>query len=100
MIATTHVGSFLRTDELVPLLLACDRGETFDRVEFDETVQAAIDAVIDKQIESGVTFASDGELGKVGYSTYMTERLSGFGGGVPRKPARHLEEAAGTKGRG
>ena len=33
---------------------------------------------------------SDGELGKVGYSTYVTERLEGFGGHVERKPALDL----------
>jgi 5-methyltetrahydropteroyltriglutamate--homocysteine methyltransferase len=37
-----------------------------------------------------VSVVSDGEIGKVGYSTYMTERLSGFGGDVPRKPALDL----------
>lgn len=89
-IATTHVGSLPRGDELVPLLLARDHGESYDEAEFDTKVQAAISSVVDKQIEAGVTFVSDGELGKVGYSTYMTERLSGFGGDVPRKPALDL----------
>lgn len=45
---------------------------------------------MDQQIAAGVTIVSDGELGKVGYSTYMTERLSGFGGDVLRKPALDL----------
>jgi 5-methyltetrahydropteroyltriglutamate--homocysteine methyltransferase len=90
MIATTHVGSLPRNNELVPLLLARDRGEVYDAAEFDRTVQAAINAAVDEQISAGVTYVSDGELGKVGYSTYMTERLSGFGGDVPRKPALDL----------
>jgi 5-methyltetrahydropteroyltriglutamate--homocysteine methyltransferase len=90
MIATTHVGSLPRNNELVPLLLARDRGEAYDATEFDRTVQAAINAAVDEQISAGVTYVSDGELGKVGYSTYMTERLSGFGGDVPRKPALDL----------
>ncbi len=89
-IATTHVGSLPRGPELVPLLLARDHGEAYDRSEFDRVVQAAVDAAVDRQIDAGVTFVSDGELGKVGYSTYMTERLSGFGGDVPRKPALDL----------
>ncbi len=89
-IATTHVGSLPRGDELVPLLLARDHGEPYDQAEFDTKVQAAISSVVDQQIAAGVTFVSDGELGKVGYSTYMTERLSGFGGDVPRKPALDL----------
>jgi 5-methyltetrahydropteroyltriglutamate--homocysteine methyltransferase len=39
-----------------------------------------------------VDIVSDGELGKVGYSTYMIERLSGFGGHTDRKPAADLAE--------
>ncbi|MEP7349812.1 MAG: cobalamin-independent methionine synthase II family protein [Sphingorhabdus sp.] len=89
-IATTHVGSLPRGEELVPLLLARDHGEPYDIEEFDSAVLAAVSAAVDKQIESGVSIVSDGELGKVGYSTYMTERLSGFGGDVPRKPALDL----------
>ena len=34
MIATTHVGSLPRGPELVPLLLARDRGEAYDAAEF------------------------------------------------------------------
>ncbi len=89
-IRTTHVGSLPRGDELVPLLLARDHGQEYDSQEFDRVVQNAIDEAVDRQIESGVSIVSDGELGKVGYSTYITERLSGFGGDVPRKPALDL----------
>ena len=90
MIATTHVGSLPRGPELVPLLLARDRGEAYDAAEFDRTVQAAVDEAVRRQVASGVTVVSDGELGKVGYSTYVIERLSGFGGHSPRKPALDL----------
>ncbi len=89
-IETTHVGSLPRGDELVPLLLARDHGEAYDVAEFDAVVQRAVDDAVVKQMDAGVSVASDGELGKVGYSTYITERLSGFGGDVPRKPALDL----------
>ena len=89
-IATTHVGSLPRGDALVPLLLARDHGEAYDEAQFDAVVAAAVAEAVDKQIAAGVSVVSDGELGKVGYSTYMTERLSGFGGDVPRKPALDL----------
>ncbi len=91
-IKTSHVGSMPRGDELVPLLLARDKGESYDAAEFDRLVQAAIDAVVAKQVECGVDVVSDGELGKVGYSTYIIERLSGFGGHIPRKPAMDMAE--------
>ena len=90
MIKTTHVGSLPRGEELVPLLLARDHGEPYDEAEFDRVVQSAIDTAVAQQVEAGVSIVSDGELGKVGYSTYITERLSGFGGDVPRKPALDL----------
>ena len=89
-IATTHVGSLPRGPELTPLLLARDHGEPYDAEEFDSAVQAAIDAVVQAQVEADVTVISDGELGKVGYSTYMIERLSGFGGHTDRHPALDL----------
>ena len=89
-ILTTHVGSLPRGDELVPLLLARDHGKPYDAGAFDRLVQAAVDEAVAKQEAAGVSIVSDGELGKVGYSTYVTERLSGFGGHVARKPALDL----------
>jgi len=89
-IDVTHVGSLPRGDELVPLLLAKDHGNPYDADAFERTVQAAIDDAVQKQVAAGVTIVSDGELGKVGYSTYVTERLDGFGGHVERKPALDL----------
>jgi 5-methyltetrahydropteroyltriglutamate--homocysteine methyltransferase len=53
-------------------------------------VQAAIDDAVEKQVAAGVSVVSDGELGKVGYSTYIIERLEGFGGHTERKPALDL----------
>jgi 5-methyltetrahydropteroyltriglutamate--homocysteine methyltransferase len=92
MIKTSHVGSLPRGPELVPLLLARDKGEPYDAEEFDRVVQAAVDEGVKKQVEAGISVVSDGELGKVGYSTYIIERLSGFGGHTPRKPAKDLAE--------
>ena len=91
-IRTTHVGSMPRGEELTPLLRARDAGEAYDAAEFDLKVSAAVDHAVAKQIESGVDVISDGEIGKIGYSTYMIERLSGFGGHVDRKPAADLAE--------
>jgi len=89
-IDVTHVGSLPRGDELTALLLAKDHGKPYDAAAFDSIVQSAIDEAVRKQVAAGVTIVSDGELGKVGYSTYVTERLTGFGGNVERKPARDL----------
>lgn len=89
-IETTHVGSLPRGDRLSSLLLAKDKGEEFDAADFEATVQEAITLAVKHQRDAGVSIVSDGELGKVGYSTYMQERLSGFGGHIDRKPAKDL----------
>jgi len=87
---TTHVGSLPRGNALTSLLLARDHGKPYDAAEFDRIVGAAVVDAVARQEAAGVSIVSDGELGKVGYSTYVSERLSGFGGNVTRKPALDL----------
>lgn len=91
-IAVTHVGSMPRGEDLTPLLRARDAGDAYDAAEFDAKVSAAVEHAVAMQVECGVDIVSDGEIGKIGYSTYMIERLSGFGGHVDRKPAADLAE--------
>lgn len=86
----THVGSLPRSLSLARALITRDKGEEFNQNEFEALVSAELEVAIRRQVESGVTVISDGELGKVGYSTYITERLSGFGGNCERKPALDL----------
>ncbi|MAF60977.1 MULTISPECIES: cobalamin-independent methionine synthase II family protein [Pseudomonadota] len=91
-IATTHVGSMPRGPELTELLLARDAGRPYNAAEFDRAVSDAVNRSVAFQRDCGVDIVSDGEMGKVGYSTYMIERLSGFGGHIDRKPAADLAE--------
>jgi len=91
-IETTHVGSMPRGAELTPLLKARDAGEPYDVSDFDAKVTSAVNQAVTQQVACGVDIVSDGEIGKIGYSTYMIERLSGFGGHVDRKPAKDLAE--------
>jgi hypothetical protein len=39
--------------------------------------------VIRAQVESRIDIINDGEMSKIGYSTYVKDRLSGFGGESP-----------------
>jgi len=87
-IDTTHVGSLPRSAELTTALIRRDHGDAVDEAAFDALVTKEIEGAVRAQIEAGVTIVSDGELGKVGYSTYITRRLSGFGGHVDRIPAK------------
>lgn len=95
VIATTHVGSMPRGPELTELLLARDAGRPYNAAEFDRAVSDAVNRSVAFQRDCGVDIISDGEMGKVGYSTYMIERLSGFGGHIDRKPAADLAEVPG-----
>jgi len=90
-IDVTHVGSLPRGPELARLLLARDHGDEYDRDAFERIAQQSIVEAVRKQVECGVNVISDGELGKVGYSTYITQRLDGFGSAhIARKPALDL----------
>lgn len=91
-IDTTHVGSLPRSAELTAALLKRDHGDAVDEAAFDALVTKEIEGAVRAQVEAGVTIVSDGELGKVGYSTYITRRLSGFGGHVDRVPAKDLAD--------
>ena len=91
-IHTTHVGSLPRSAGLAEMLLKRDHGKDVDEAAFEALVSTEIENIVRAQVEAGVSIVSDGELGKVGYSTYVTSRLSGFGGHVDRTPAKDLAD--------
>jgi 5-methyltetrahydropteroyltriglutamate--homocysteine methyltransferase len=90
-ILTTHVGSLPRSPALVELLYKKDSGEPYDRTAFDAAVATGVADAVAKQIATGVDVVSDGETSKVGYATYIKDRLSGFAGHHSRPP--HLDLA-------
>jgi 5-methyltetrahydropteroyltriglutamate--homocysteine methyltransferase len=90
-ILTTHVGSLPRSREVVELLYKKDSGEPYDPSAFDAAIVAGVADAVAKQVAAGVDIVSDGETSKVGYSTYIKDRLSGFAGHHPRPP--HLDLA-------
>ena len=79
-ILTTHTGSLPRPDDLTALLEALDMGTVPDLAAFEARVRQAVADVVRAQRDAGVDIVSDGEQGKVGYSTYVRHRLTGFGG--------------------
>ena len=70
---TTHTGSLPR-----PLVLSglgdAGRGK------------AAVEQLVQRQLEAGIDIVNDGEASKPSYATYVTDRVSGFGG---ERPLRH-----------
>ena len=79
-ILTTHTGSLPRPRDLTTLLEALDAGNLPDAAAFEARVRRAVADVVRQQVETGVDVVNDGEQGKVGYSTYVRHRLTGFGG--------------------
>ncbi|MEI9885878.1 MAG: cobalamin-independent methionine synthase II family protein [Rhizomicrobium sp.] len=91
-ILTSHVGSLPRSQTLVDALLRKDRGEPYDAEEFDRVVFDAVRDAVMRQKSAGIDIPSDGEQSKVSYSTYMMDRLTGFGGDNERRVARDLKD--------
>ena len=79
-ILTTHTGSLPRPADLTTLLESLDAGTPPDPAAFATRVRRAVVDVVRQQIETGVDVVNDGEQGKVGYSTYVRHRLTGFEG--------------------
>ena len=77
-ILTTHVGSLPRPQALVDLMVKRDHGEHYDAAEMRRSVRQAVADLVARQVKIGVDIVSDGEASKIGYATYMKERLTGF----------------------
>jgi 5-methyltetrahydropteroyltriglutamate--homocysteine methyltransferase len=77
-ILTTHTGSLPRPDELAAMGEARDQRELSADPRYQERVREAVKEVVGKQAAAGVDVINDGEFSKVGYSTYVTDRLTGF----------------------
>ncbi|MGH3275158.1 MAG: cobalamin-independent methionine synthase II family protein [Streptosporangiaceae bacterium] len=77
-ILTTHTGSLPRPAGL---------GDRHDPA----AVRAAVTQTVERQVAAGVDIINDGEVSKPSYATYVTERLSGFGGQPAGLPMRGFE---------
>jgi len=91
-ILTTHTGSLPRPTDLDQLIADRETGADVDQAAFDKRVEQAVADIVASQLASGVSVISDGEMGKPGYSTYVKDRLNGFGGtGRPLAIAEMVE---------
>ena len=91
-ILTTHVGSLPRSARRSSS--SCTRRRAASRttaLRLDAAVAAGVADAVAKQVAAGVDVVSDGETSKVGYATYIKDRLSGFAGHHSRPP--HLDLA-------
>jgi 5-methyltetrahydropteroyltriglutamate--homocysteine methyltransferase len=79
-ILTTHAGSLPRPPDLVELIWAKMDGQDVDGAQLEDRMRTAVAEVVAKQRDLGIDVISDGEMSKPGFSTYVSERFSGFDG--------------------
>ena len=91
-ILTTHVGSLPRNETLSELLVRREANEAIDEKLFAAEMDKAVRHVVDKQVEAGIDIGNDGEQQRVGFQTYVPQRMSGFGGVSKRRRGREFEE--------
>jgi 5-methyltetrahydropteroyltriglutamate--homocysteine methyltransferase len=76
-ILTTHVGSLPRPKDLLDLMKARASGTGDDQV-YQERVRHAVVDIVRQQRDAGIDIVSDGEQSKIGFFSYVSERLDGF----------------------
>src|ERR1700728_961103 len=91
-IVTTHVGSLPRSEALSELLVRREAGESYDPRLLEAEMDKAIRHVVGKQKEAGIDSGNDGEQQRVGFQTYVPQRMSGFGGESKRRRGGELEK--------
>jgi 5-methyltetrahydropteroyltriglutamate--homocysteine methyltransferase len=77
-IRTTHTGSLPRPDALATAIMALEEhGATSG---LDPLADAAVRDVVKRQVDTGIDIVNDGEMRRLGYVSYVKDRLGGFHG--------------------
>jgi 5-methyltetrahydropteroyltriglutamate--homocysteine methyltransferase len=77
-ILTTHVGSLSRPADLLASFRA--RAEGKAQPGHAATLAAAVAGVVKRQRDTGIDIVNDGEMRRLGYVSYVKDRLGGFHG--------------------
>jgi 5-methyltetrahydropteroyltriglutamate--homocysteine methyltransferase len=84
-ILTTHAGSIPRGEALGMLLIDQELGKAVDKGKLGALADERVAYVLEKQAQAGIDSANDGEQARVGFQTYLSQRMDGFGG-VSQRP--------------
>jgi 5-methyltetrahydropteroyltriglutamate--homocysteine methyltransferase len=79
-ILTTHTGSLPRPAELTHLYAMRVRGQTVDEAEIERAGREAVQAIVAKQIATGLDVINNGEQQRESFVLYLRHRLTGLGG--------------------
>src|SRR6476619_6742888 len=91
-ILTTHVGSLPRNEKLSDLLMAQEEGKPHDPKVLTDEMDKAVRHVVKGQQDAGIDIGNDGEQRRIGFQTYVPQRMTGFGGVSKRRRGREFEE--------
>jgi 5-methyltetrahydropteroyltriglutamate--homocysteine methyltransferase len=90
-VLTTHVGSLIRPEPLLPFIRAKQNGQPYDERAYADCLARSVQEIVEKQAAAGIDVPSDGEFGKsISWSQYALERLSGF----ERRPLKDAASVA------
>jgi 5-methyltetrahydropteroyltriglutamate--homocysteine methyltransferase len=92
-IRTTHTGSLPRPADMFDAMRAMATGKPYDADDYETALAKHVADIVRKQVEAGIDVVNDGEVSKISFQHYLTERLAGFearmppgGLGVPTGP--------------
>jgi 5-methyltetrahydropteroyltriglutamate--homocysteine methyltransferase len=88
-ILVTHAGSLIRPDGLLSFLSAIDNGREYDEAAYAAALRSAVAGVVRRQVDAGIDFIDDGEMGKSNWISYLYERTKGL---QPRPAGANLAE--------
>ena len=67
------------------LLIDQELGKAVDKGKLGALADERVAYVLEKQAQAGIDSANDGEQARVGFQTYLSQRMDGFGG-VSQRP--------------
>ena len=79
-ILVTHAGSLPRGEPLGSMLIDQEAGKPVETATLKNAIEARVIHVLNNQVEVGIDEVNDGEQGRIGFQTYVAQRMSGFGG--------------------
>src|SRR6185312_6631773 len=84
-----------RNAELGDLLIRDEAGEAIDKALLARRSEEAVRHVVARQVAAGIDIVNDGEQPRVGFQTYVAQRMKGFGGESKRPRPRDFTDFPG-----
>jgi len=91
-ILTTHTGSLPRPADLVAMLRDREEGRAPAAPALAARVRAAVLDTVRRQVDTALSVVNDGEQGRVDYTVYVKDRLTGFDGESAPLPGIDADE--------